>query len=190
MSAMQVAQRMTADQFLVLPEPELGRPWNLVDGEVVVNDPTARHGDVVGNLQFALESWSRAEQGRGGVAVPRNVRLDPSNVFSPDILWYAEGRVPPSDSPPPYAMPDLAVEVRSPSTWRYDVGAKKSGYEANGLPELWLVDTEGETVMAFRRSRAESPRFDQAAEFGTGDTLTSPLLPDFTASIDEVFAKR
>jgi hypothetical protein len=39
------------------------------------------------------------------------------------------------------SLPDLAVEVRSPSTWRYDVGKKKATYERGGLPELWPVDT-------------------------------------------------
>ena len=44
MPAVPVAERMTAEEFLALPEPELGWPWSLVDGEVVVNDPTVLHG--------------------------------------------------------------------------------------------------------------------------------------------------
>lgn len=39
---MTVAQRMTADEFLQAPVPDHGRPWNLVDGEVVMNHPTVR----------------------------------------------------------------------------------------------------------------------------------------------------
>ncbi len=84
----------------------------------MVSGPTALHGDVVGNLLFALESWARAEPGRGRVAIPRDVRIDDFNAFAPDIGWYAEGSVPPRDAPPPYPLPELAVEVRSPSTWR------------------------------------------------------------------------
>jgi hypothetical protein len=38
MSAVPVAERMTAAEFLQLPVPERGRPWNLVAGEVVVNE--------------------------------------------------------------------------------------------------------------------------------------------------------
>lgn len=39
--------------------------------------------------------------------------------------------------------PQLAVEVRSESTWRFDVGPKKRVYEEAGLGEQWLVDTAG-----------------------------------------------
>jgi Uma2 family endonuclease len=141
MTAMSVAERLTAEEFLALPEPEWGRPWNLVAGEVVVSEPTALHGEIVEELLFALGSWVRAESGRGRVAVPRDVKIDDRNVFAPDILWYAEGRVAAREALPPYPLPDLAVEVRSPATWGYDIGPKKAAYEHHGLPELWLVDT-------------------------------------------------
>ena len=85
-------------------------------------------------------------------------------------------------------MPDLAVEVRSPSTWRYDVGAKKDGYERHGLPELWLVDTEARSVLVYRRERAQSATFDVSLEVGAGEQLTSPLLPGFALPVDEIFS--
>jgi len=47
MTVVPVAERMTAERFLELPVPQRGRPWSLVNGEVVVNDPTALH---VGDL--------------------------------------------------------------------------------------------------------------------------------------------
>ena len=188
MTAMPVAERVTAEQFLELPVPDHGRPWNLIAGEVVVSEPTALHGDIVGNLLFALESWARSEPGRGRAAVPRDVKLDAFNVFAPDILWYAEGRVPPRESQPPYAMPDIAVEVRSPTTWRYDIGPKKAGYERHGLPELWLVDTAAEEVLVFRRSVATSAAFDETLELARHQTLTSPRLPGFSLALAGLFA--
>jgi hypothetical protein len=33
-------------------------------------------------------------------------------------------------------MERIDGEVRSPSTWRHDIGAKKAGYERAGLPGL------------------------------------------------------
>jgi len=188
MTAVPVAERMTAESFLELPVPQRGRPWNLVDGEVVVNDPTALHGEVVEELQFGLATWARAEPGRGKVAVPRDIQLDERNVFAPDLLWYCEGRVPSRHAPPPYPMPDIAAEVRSPSTWRYDIGQKKSGYERYGLPELWLLDTAAEVVLVFRRSAPGAPSFDVALELGAGETLTSPLLAGFALPLTPLFA--
>src|SRR4051794_3212157 len=146
MRSVTAAAHMTAREFIDAPVPDHGRPWNLVDGEVVVNEATINHAAVQGNLLVALTLWTRAAPDRGNVGLPIDVQLDDRNVFAPDIRWYREGRVPDRDAAAPYPMPDLAVEVRSSSTWRYDVGAKRAGYERHGLPELWLVDTVAHTV--------------------------------------------
>ena len=77
--------------------------------------------------------------------------------------------------------------MRSPSTWRYDIGAKKAAYERHWLPELWLVDTAADAVLVFRRSGAAQPSFDVALELGLADSLSSSLLPGFGLSLDELF---
>jgi Uma2 family endonuclease len=81
----------------------------------------------------------------------------------------------------------LAVEVRSPTTWRFDIGRKKANYERYGVGELWLVDTAADVVMLFRRSRADAPGFDVSLDFNPGDALTSPLLPGFSLAVSEIF---
>lgn len=186
MTAVPVAERMTAQEFLALPVPESGRPWNLVEGEVVVNEPEWLHAEVVGDFHFALATWARAADGRGAVGLPIDVQLDERNVYAPDIVWYAEGRAPARLDPRPYPMPDLAVEVRSP-TWHYDLGAKKSGYERHGLRELWLVDTVAEAVLVFRRSQPTALTFDVSLELTRDEELGSPLLPGFSLALAGVF---
>jgi len=186
MSAMAVAQRMTAQEYLAIPWD--GVRTQLVEGEVVVQEPRLPHQLVLRELAFALDSWTRAEPGRGEVTWPIDVLIDERNVFGPDLLWYAEGRMPERSAPPPYSVPDLAVEVRSPSTWRYDIGAKKSGYERSGVPELWLVDTAADVVLVFRRSAPRAASFDVALELTRADALSSPLLPGFELALGAVFA--
>jgi Uma2 family endonuclease len=190
MTAMTAAQRMTAKEFIAAPEPDHGRPWNLVGGEVIVNDPTILHGRAQKRLLVSLESWAGAGEGRGSVEWPADVGVDERNVFVPDLLWYAEGRAPGDAAQPPYPMPDLAVEIRSPATWRFDIGAKKDGYERHGLPELWLVDTLARTLLVFRRSTVAAPRFDVALELEEGEQLTSPLLRGFVVPVATVFSSR
>jgi len=187
MTAVPVTERLTAEKFLELTVPERGRPWNLIAGEIVVTEPAALHGEVVEELLFALGSWVRAEPGRGRVAVPRDIKIDELNVFAPDVLWYAEGRVPAREAPPPYPMPDLAVEVRSPATWSYDIGPKKADYERHGLPELWLVDTAAQEILVFGRSTAKAPGFDEALELDRHERLTSPRLPAFALELADLF---
>ncbi len=132
MTAMPVAQAMTAQEFINLPVPEHGRPWNLVEGEVVVNHPTWAHAQIQIRLVMALGAWMQAGADRGDVSIPVDVEIDDRTSTRQTFSGYAHGRAPGWHSTPPAPMPDLAAEVRSPSTWRHDVGAKKSGYEREG----------------------------------------------------------
>jgi len=188
MTAMPVAQTMTADEFIGLPVPDHGRPWNLVAGEVVVNEPTRLHMATLLDLALALRQWADAGDDRGTVSLPIDVKLDDRNVYAPDVLWYAEDRAPARRASPPAPMPDIAAEIRSPSTWRYDIGAKKSGYEREGLRELWLVDTAADEVLVFRRSAPMERTFDISLQLASGDVLSSPLLPGFALALSELFA--
>ncbi len=185
MNAMQVAQRMTAEEYLAVPYD--GRRTELVEGEVIVHFPLSLHQFVLLDVQRALDDWARSTPGRGSISMPLDVKLDEHNVFGPDLLWYAEGRVPERHAPRPYALPNLAVEVRSASTWRYDIGAKKSAYERAGLAELWLVDTAASEVLVFRRSSARAPAFDVSLELASGNELTSPQLPGFSLALSSLF---
>jgi len=187
MAMVPVAERMTAQEYLAQPVREDRRRVNLVEGEVIVNEPRWFHERHQENILFALSAWSRARPGRGRAALPLDIGLDERNVFAPDVIWYAEGRSPALHDDPPYPVPDIAVEVRSPSTWRYDIGAKKAAYERHGLPELWLIDTAADELLVFRRSGPAISTFDVSLELEREDTLTSPLLPGFALALAELF---
>lgn len=180
MNAMPVAQRMSADEYLGLDfEPRR----ELIDGVIVVNEPRLPHALVAMRLIRALDDWIRAQPQRGLLTIPIDVRLDDRNVYAPDLLWYRAARAPAPDAPSPYPVPDVAVEIRSPSTWRHDIGTKKRVYEEQGLPELWLVDGDGGVLLVFRRSAPDMATFDVALELDRAATLTSPLLPGFALAV-------
>jgi Uma2 family endonuclease len=188
MSSMPVMEPMTAEEYLARPYDPRERGWELIGGELVdMHDPLLQHELVCKELMYELERWSRAQPGRGLVIRSIDVLISDRDIYGPDLLWYRDDHVPSRDSGRPYPVPDLAVEVRSPSTWRYDIGAKKSGYERAGLPELWLVDTAADEVLVFRRSRAGAPAFDVALELTRDESVTSPLLAGFSLPVATVF---
>jgi Uma2 family endonuclease len=184
MGAMPATQRMTAEEFLALPYSKERRYRQLIEGELVVDAPRPLHQWVAGELIYVLMHWCRSGAGRGTVWHALGVQLDERNVFQPDVLWYSENAGPDVYSPPPAPVPQLAIEVRSPSTWRYDIGAKKAAYEREGLRELWLVDTDAKVVLVFRRSAPVVGTFDVALEID--DTLTSPQLDGFELPLVEL----
>ena len=188
MTAMTVAQRMTAEEFLALRDELPIYPHDLVEGELVVSSPRLPHQEILIRIQVALRNWSDGSPDRGLVLPHIDIPIDDRNVYEPDALWYAQSRRPSREDPGPYPVPDLAVEVRSPSTWRYDVGAKKAGYERKGVRELWLVDIAADTVLVFRRSAPDAPTFDVSLELAAGDVLASPLLEGFELPLDRLFA--
>jgi Uma2 family endonuclease len=181
------ATKLTADEYYAITVE--GDRKQLVEGEIVVNQPKGIHAVLQERLTFALGAWVRAGDARGLVMLPTDVRLDERNVYGPDLLWFRAGREPKEFDAYPEELPDLCVEIRSASTWRHDIGAKKGVYERSGLPELWLVDDKAETVLVYRRSSPDTASFDVALEPGRGEALTSPLLPGFSLALDELFER-
>jgi Uma2 family endonuclease len=116
-----------------------------------------------------------------------NVHLDDYNVYAPDVWWVPEASRPARDAKRIVGPPALAVEVRSPSTWRYDIATKRDTYERLGLGELWLVDTEANSVLVYRRSAPGANRFDISLEVDAGEVLTTPLIPGFSLVLADLF---
>jgi Uma2 family endonuclease len=175
---------MTAEEFLRGDERHHSQ---LIDGEVVANEPNVRHQRISFFLGRRLQDWAESAPGFGEAFIPINVRLDMRQVYGPDASWIADpSRLEAWGSDGPV---DLAVEVRSPSTWHFDIGTKKRFYEERGLPELWLVDTEADVVLVFRRSAPEVAVFDVELELADGEELTSPMLPGFALPVAGVFAR-
>jgi Uma2 family endonuclease len=175
--------RLTAEQFFDLPEQ---KHTELINGEIVVNAPSRRHQRIAGWLFYQLMHHAESKPGAGEAGYEVDIPIDDDNVFVPDVWWTTPEHTVPHDVLRAPGPPDLAIEVRSPSTWRYDIGLKLTRWEAAGLPELWLVDTEADTVIVLRRS-APTAGFDIALEVGPGDVLTTPLIPGFSLDITTLF---
>ena len=179
--------KMTADEFFALPG-ELPHV-QLIDGELVVNSPAARHQRIILWLSHIFLRHAETNPGLGELGMKIDTPLNTFNVYKPDLWWVPESqRLAGTDNrfttPPP-----LVVEVRSPSTWRYDVGTKLRTYEASGVAEVWLIDTENDVVVVHRRSSADAARFDVELTLTATDTLTTPLIPGWTVDLNALFSR-
>ena len=184
---MSLATGLTSDEFLA--RDDWPRGSQLISGEVVVNQPALPHQLILGLLHARLLAWTEVEQGRGLSCLSVDLRLGPHDVYGPDLWWVREERRPGPGAHALDGLPDLVVEVRSPSTWRYDVGVKRLRYQAGGVAELWLVDTESRSVLVYRRSTPDQPEYDESLELAAADgaALGSPLLPGFSLPVAALF---
>jgi Uma2 family endonuclease len=179
---------LTADEYFAMAD-RLPRFTELIEGEVVVASPSVRHQHIAAEICFALKRWMQAAPGRGQCGIPSDVRIDSRNIYAPDVWWCRQANAPGLDVIRLPELPDLAVEVLSPSTRHYDLGVKRSRYDEQGLPELWIVDPfvhGGVAARVLRRSAPGKPTFDIEIEMGEEGMLASPQLADFEIALADL----
>ncbi|OXA75001.1 restriction endonuclease [Flavobacterium branchiophilum] len=80
--------------------------------------------------------------------------------------------------------PDLIVEIVSPNNSKYDVDTKFKLYQEAGVMEYWIVQTEMKTVLVYR---LQNGIYVGSKPFAEGEIIESPLFPEMTIAVDEVF---
>jgi Uma2 family endonuclease len=177
--------------------PEDGNRYEVIDGELyVTHAPNLRHQFAVDQIGHEFAHWRDAAPGRGlAVSGPGVVFAFDTGVI-PDLVWAGTDRlasivIDPATGRPAgrfFQAPDLLVEIVSPGAdnERRDREVKLKLYARRGAREYWIVDYLRRTVEIHRRTEAAT--LELAATLGEGDTLTSPLLPDFALPVARIFA--
>jgi Uma2 family endonuclease len=170
--AEQVNIRMTADEFLQLPETNL--PTQLLDGEVIeMPAPELLHQDCVGSIYVIFRQAAKALGGKAYVA-PVDVYFDELNIPQPDVMWLAPNSAcQPVGSQRLSGAPDLIAEVLSPGTAHIDRRRKFRLYEKYGVREYWLVDPRDQLVEVWQHIEG---RFVLLDVYAASETFTSSLI--------------
>lgn len=89
-----------------------------------------------------------------------------------------------------HGLPELVVEVLSPSSSRKDQHEKFSLYEKRGVKEYWVVDAEAEWICLYVRS-AKGKLVEAGLRSRTGERspLASVLLPGFYVDYGKLFLR-
>jgi Uma2 family endonuclease len=131
--------------------PDDGKRYEVVGGELLVTPaPSFDHQEAVGCLFVRLRGYLRAHL-VGHVAMsPADIELDPQTLVQPDafVVPLIEGRRPRTWADIPRLL--LAIEVLSPSTARADRTVKRRRFQAEGVPEYWIVDVQARLVERWR----------------------------------------
>jgi len=127
-----------SSDFFRLPE---GEPVELLRGRFVVSpSPSLHHQFIVGLLYERFIKISEASDGFAMVA-PMDTVLSDDTIPQPDVIYVRkENRKILKDRV--RGVPDLVIEVLSPSTSRRDRLEKLDLYAKYGIAEYWIVDPE------------------------------------------------
>jgi Uma2 family endonuclease len=177
------AYRLTYRDWLCLPDD--GSRYEILDGEILMTPaPSVRHQVISSRLHSRLGPFLETSGAGSLFAAPTGVRLSDDVVVQPDLLVVlAEHRSRIAeqviDGPP-----DVVAEILSPGTARRDLVAKRELYARFGVPEYWIVDSEGSNTEVLVLERGAYTRFGL---FRRHETLRSSLLPELSVPLAEVF---
>lgn len=150
---MTTATKMTAKQFLMLGEDPPGVRLELVHGEIVVSpSPAFDHSYTDTQLRIILGNHI-ADNDLGAIVGDIDTIFDDLNVRRPDILFIAKSRLHLIKEKGGHGIPiipDLCVEILSPSSATTDQTDKFDLYAKSGLPNYWIVDPKGHTFDAYK----------------------------------------
>jgi Uma2 family endonuclease len=156
-------------------------PIEFIDGEAVVMPPIGDGASAVHlELIVALREWQKQTTDQGVLRLDVFVALPEVQRPAPDICWWSAGRRPPVVQGVVDVVPDLVVEVLSPSTRANDLGPKREIYMRSGVRELWLVDPDARTVTRVRPGASDEV-------LGAEAVLRSELLDRFALDLTRVF---
>lgn len=173
--------RSTVEDYLALPDDTLAE---LIDGELYVTPaPSPNHQDVVLSLCLHLRGFVEAnELGRAYVS-PVDVYLPSGDIVQPDVIFIRKERMHIAKDAI-RGVPDVAIEVVSPSRPERDRFVKKQLFANNGVPEYWIVDPSARSIEIFV---LEGDAYAPAGWFTDTATVVSPSLEGLRIPLATVF---
>ena len=173
----------TIEDYLALPDDVRAE---LIGGEMYVTPaPTPNHQTVVGAIYALLRAWTRRHDAGRAYVSPVDVHLPTGDVVQSDVVFVARGNLGIVGPLRITGVPDLHVEVVSPSRPDWDRRVKRARYARAGVVEYWIVELEASTIEVLR---LDGKAYRAAGRFQRGQVLTSGSLPGLHLPVDDVFA--
>lgn len=184
--------KYTYADYLSWPDEER---WELIDG--VPYDmspaPSVRHQEVLLNLSLEIGRFLDDKECSLFIA-PFDVSLNEVEntndeelytVVQPDLVVVCDRKK--LDGHGCVGVPDICIEILSPSTAYKDETQKMQLYEKYGVKEYWIINPDNETIMLYRHNRKfyEKPQF-----YNVQDTLESLILTGLQIKLCNVFKKK
>ena len=180
----------TMEDLLAMPEDGMER-W-LIRGQLREKELTRRnrfHAVLEARLAQLLGVWLDAQpeprgqvySGEAGVWL----RRDPDTSVGIDVVYFPPSVVSAQSGNTSMVegVPTLAIEILSPSDVKKEVTEKIDDYLANGIPLVWVIDPDYETITVHR------PGLPTELFNTTHQLSADPHLPGFNVPVARIFRR-
>jgi len=166
--------------------PDDGWKYEIIDGELQMTPPPGTGHQLSSGSLFARLYLYVEDHNLGKVLeAPCAVRLPTQPVpLEPDIFFIRKENLHIITKKEVRGVPDLIVEILSPSNASYDRETKFAVYQQAGVPEYWLVDYQAKTVECFV---LQDGVYAPAGTYRVGDTVSAAVVSGFTIAVATLF---
>jgi Uma2 family endonuclease len=163
--------------------PETNQKVELVKGVLIISPaPSDKHQKISLKLSYSFYSYLLKNNVGEVRYSPLDVRLWEDNIRQPDIAFMSKEHLD-RITDECWGVPDLVVEILSPSNTETDKEDKFKEYQKAGVLEYWIVDPFNQSIEIFT---LENGAYKLFGKWGLGETAKSKLLDGFGISVDDV----
>jgi Uma2 family endonuclease len=178
------AHHLTYDDLQRLRETRHER-LELIDGVLFVTPSPSRLHQLVSKRLIRLLLHAVDDAGVGDFYdAPFDVKLGEGDVVQPDLVVVLRQNFAIFTDAAIEGVPDLVIEIISPSTRRDDRVTKRDLYARYEVPEYWLVDPDGGRVTVFADPQEGRYRNETVAT----DIAESFVVPGLVTDLADLFS--
>ncbi len=175
-------KRITYNDYVMIADD---KRYEVFHGELrMVPAPSMDHQGISRDLGVLI--WKFAKEKKLGTVffAPVDVIFDDDEVYQPDIVFIKGERRNIIKKNAIHGVPDMVVEIISPSSTFYDTVEKKEVYRKYGVQEYWVVfpGEKGIEVLALEKQGYQE--FSKARKRGV---VKSKVLEELAIDLKEVF---
>jgi Uma2 family endonuclease len=141
MEATATLQRPPKTMFEVFESLPEGTLAQLINNQLVMSPaPSFTHQKVLMDISGRIFAFLEKNPNGIVLVAPFDVYFDRRNAFQPDIIFIGNEKKHLIKENGLHGAPDIAIEILSPQTAKYDLEEKMQVYALKGVQEYWLIE--------------------------------------------------
>jgi Uma2 family endonuclease len=121
-----------------------------INGEIIMHSPARHSHNHVSSLVNRILGTYVSSHSLGFLLYEKVLCGFSRNDYEPDLVWFGPEKAATLKADTVvYPIPDLIIEIVSPSTEARDRGVKFEDYAAHGVKEYWIIDADARTIEQF-----------------------------------------